>query len=100
MRLAGREAERWGRLLLREQIGAGKSDEEVMGYLESRYGEFVLLKPKITLANVALWTVPFAVVALGALLLVSLWRRRPAGEAELSPAEAARAEALAQDEGS
>jgi cytochrome c-type biogenesis protein CcmH len=89
------------RKLVREQIAAGRSDAQVMGYLESRYGEFVLLKPKVGGLNLLLWAVPFAVLVLGGLLLAGLLRRRAAaGAADLTPAEAERAEALARDEGS
>ena len=86
------------RKLVRDEIATGKSDAEVRAYLVSRYGEFVLLKPAISWGNAALWGAPFAVVVLGgALLAVSLRRRRVAEEPELSSEEAARLEALAAE---
>ena len=39
------------RLLVRERLTAGDSDAEVLNYLVERYGEFVLLKPRFSIAN-------------------------------------------------
>ena len=46
------------RVLLRERLLAGDSDEQVMDYIVSRYGEFVLLKPQLNLRNAFLWGTP------------------------------------------
>ncbi|MBE0452046.1 MAG: cytochrome c-type biogenesis protein CcmH [Roseovarius sp.] len=43
------------RLLVRERLVAGDSNEEVVSYIVDRYGEYVLLKPKTTGANLLLW---------------------------------------------
>jgi cytochrome c-type biogenesis protein CcmH len=43
------------RLLLRERLVAGDSDEEAVSYLVSRFGEFILLEPTKTGANLVLW---------------------------------------------
>ena len=43
------------RLLVRERIVEGDSDEEVLDYVVDRYGEYVLLKPQFTLANALIW---------------------------------------------
>lgn len=43
------------RLAVRERLVAGDSDEQVIGYLVSRYGEYVLLSPRATGANLVLW---------------------------------------------
>ena len=78
------------RLVVRDRLLAGDSDQEVLDYLVARYGEYVLLKPTTEGANLILW------LAAPALLLLALgigWttiRRRPstgAGETALSPAE-------------
>ena len=39
------------RLLVRERLKAGDSDQQVLDFLVARYGEFVLLKPRFTLAH-------------------------------------------------
>lgn len=85
------------RRLVRDQIKAGKSDDQVRVYLTDRYGEFVLLKPAFSWGNGVLWGAPFLVVGLGILLLARTLRaRRP--DADLSDAEAARLADLADDD--
>ncbi|MGO6855885.1 cytochrome c-type biogenesis protein, partial [Rhizobium beringeri] len=46
------------RLLVRERITDGDSDEAVLNYIVSSYGEFVLLKPRFTVKTVLLWGAP------------------------------------------
>ena len=85
------------RQIVREQVKAGKSDDQIKQYLTDRYGQFVLLKPSFDPANLVLWGGPFLVVALGvALLLARLRNREP--DAELSKAEAERIERLSREE--
>lgn len=65
------------RLLVRERLTAGDSDEQVIDYLVSRYGEFVLLKPRLSEHTILLWGMPVALAAIGAgVVLVQLRRRR------------------------
>ena len=74
------------RRLVREQVGAGRSDGEVRAYLVDRYGEFILLRPTFSPANWLLWAVPFLIVLAG---VGGLWlsRRGRAGAAEVLTAE-------------
>ncbi len=53
------------RLIVREQLVAGKSDQDVKAYLVKRYGTFVLLKPPINTATLALWFGPLLLALLG-----------------------------------
>lgn len=46
------------RVLVRERLSAGDSDAEVVDYVVSRYGEFVLLRPRFNMRNAALWAAP------------------------------------------
>jgi cytochrome c-type biogenesis protein CcmH len=70
------------RILVRERLQAGDSNEAVMVYLRQRYGDFILLKPPLKLETLLLWAAPFLVLAGGALaLLVKRRRQRPALEA-------------------
>jgi cytochrome c-type biogenesis protein CcmH len=85
------------RKLVRDEIKAGRSDDQVRTYLVSRYGEFVLLKPAFSWGNAALWGAPFAVVGLGLALWAANLRKRPP-EPDLSDAEADRVARLADDE--
>lgn len=89
------------RLLVRERLVAGDNDDEVMEFLVARYGEFVLLRPRVAGANLILWIAAPAMFlfALGA-ALVYLRRRQGATEAatpRLSPEEEARLKELLQD---
>ncbi|ARM11583.1 MULTISPECIES: cytochrome c-type biogenesis protein [Rhizobium] len=64
------------RLLVRERIKDGDSDEEVLDYIVSRYGEFVLLKPRFSIKTVLLWGAPVLLVLAGGLSLLVFARRR------------------------
>jgi cytochrome c-type biogenesis protein CcmH len=83
------------RQIVREQVKAGRSDAEIKRFLTDRYGEFVLMTPAFSWVNLALWGGPFAVVVLGAGLLLTRLRTRP-GEAELTPEEALRVRRLSE----
>jgi cytochrome c-type biogenesis protein CcmH len=65
------------RKVVREQIIAGRSDDQIRAFLVARYGEFVLLKPSFNGANVALWLGPFAVLLAGGLFLLLRVRKKP-----------------------
>ena len=65
------------RVLVRERLVAGDSDQGVIDYIVARYGEFVLLKPRLTVATVLLWGTPALLVLAGAgFAFASLRRRR------------------------
>jgi cytochrome c-type biogenesis protein CcmH len=66
------------RLLVRERLVAGDSDRETVDYIVDRYGEYVLLKPRFTLANAFIWLSPLALFCLGGWLSWSYLRRREA----------------------
>jgi cytochrome c-type biogenesis protein CcmH len=90
------------RLLVRERLVAGDSDEEVVDFLVDRYGEFVLLQPRFAVHTLVLWIGPFAILALAAFAALK-WRRPadadPAEEAALSPDEARRLDELMKRNG-
>lgn len=76
------------RILVRERLTAGDSDDQVMDYIVSRYGEFVLLKPRFDLRNALLWGAPFLLLLGGVAVVVRASRRKQAGEiAKLSKEE-------------
>jgi cytochrome c-type biogenesis protein CcmH len=64
------------RLLVRERIGAGDSDSQVIDFLVARYGEFVLLKPRFTPHTLLLWLLPPLALTGGGLALWIFSRRR------------------------
>jgi len=84
------------RVLIREQIRQGRSDQEILAYLKSRYGEFVLLTPAFSWANAALWGGPLLIVGVGAVFLVLRRRREGAAEAALSAEDEAALADLSQ----
>jgi cytochrome c-type biogenesis protein CcmH len=79
------------RLLLRERIAGGDTDEEAVAFLVDRYGEYVLLQPTATGANLILWIAGPAMLLGGAAIAVTYLRRRAA-------ARPVAAEGLSEDE--
>jgi cytochrome c-type biogenesis protein CcmH len=78
------------RLLVRERLTAGDSNDQVLDFLTARYGPFVLLKPPFEWSTALLWFAPALVLVIGAgALLMMLRRRRAAGPGEIEPAEPA-----------
>jgi cytochrome c-type biogenesis protein CcmH len=53
------------RIIIRNKIEAGKSDEEIYKFLTDRYGDFILLKPPLKLITFALWFLPFIFLGFG-----------------------------------
>ena len=84
------------RLLLRQRLVAGDTDQQVLDYLTARYGVFVLLDPPFAPLTWLLWLTPPALVVGGAgLLMLRARRRRPdSAVPELSQDESARAALL------
>jgi cytochrome c-type biogenesis protein CcmH len=81
------------RLLVRERIASGDSDAQVIDFLVARYGEFVLLKPRLERQTLLLWAVPPLVLVVGGLALwIEARRRRTQASAQppLTPEEKAR----------
>ncbi|MFC5583954.1 cytochrome c-type biogenesis protein CcmH [Nitratireductor kimnyeongensis] len=66
------------RVLVRERLKTGDSNEEVIAYVVDRYGEFVLLKPRFSYRNALLWGAPVILLAMGGVLIVTSARRRKA----------------------
>lgn len=64
------------RLLVRERLVKGDSDQDVIGYIVSRYGEFVLLKPPLALKTYLLWGAPLVLFLIGAIAMFTYGRNR------------------------
>ncbi len=77
------------RVLVRERLSAGDSDEAVRDYLVHRYGDYVLLKPRVKGNTLALWLAPLIAALIGAAALFGVLRGAPKlpGQAPLSDAE-------------
>lgn len=79
------------RVVVRERLVNGDTDEQVLDYVVSRYGEFVLLKPRLSVRTIALWGAPAALAIIGLIVAVVYTRRRAVQPvAKLSPEEEAR----------
>ena len=85
------------RVVVRERITAGDTDDEALAYISDRYGDYVLLAPPVNSQTWLLWAAPWAALALmGAAGWATLRRRR--APAALDAAEGARARALLEDD--
>ena len=84
------------RVQIREQMKAGKSDKEIIGYLTDRYGKFILYKPPVDPTTYLLWFGPFLFLLAGLAFLFRYLkqRRELITEQPLSADERSRAETL------
>mgnify|MGYP001438261426 CR=1 FL=1 len=79
------------RVLVRERLTAGDTDEEVIDYVVARYGEFVLLKPRWNVRNAVLWATPVVLLlAGGAFMLYGARTKQTVETSKLSTEEDAR----------
>ena len=80
------------RILIREQLQQNRADQEVVDFVVARYGEYVLLKPRLKPATLVLWATPFLLLAAG---FMFAFRRKPvAAPDSLTNAEKAEVEAI------
>jgi cytochrome c-type biogenesis protein CcmH len=92
------------RVLVRERLTAGDTDAQVLGYITARYGEFVLLRPRLKPETLVLWLTPLLLLAGAGVFLIRSRRRAiapPGSAAPLTPDEQRRlAEVLRQERSS
>ncbi len=88
------------RVIVRQRLTAGDTDQQVLAYMRARYGDFVLLNPPVDSTTWVLWFGPFAVLIFsGATIgLVTRFRRAPATVAPLSEEEALQLQTLLKSE--
>ena len=86
------------RLLVRERLVAGDTDDQVRDFLVQRYGEFVLLKPSFRAHTLLLWLTPALVLVLGGIGAYTALRRRLQPTAALDEDERKALEALLQQD--
>lgn len=84
------------RQLVRERLAAGDSDQAVLDYLHSRYGDFVLLEPPVNPATYVLWFGPPVLLVIGA-ATVFLYHRRNRRPAAATPTPLSESERKALD---
>jgi cytochrome c-type biogenesis protein CcmH len=76
------------RILVRERLKSGDSDAQVLDFLTSRYGEFVLLRPSLSRHNALLWIAPAVLLIAGAAGLILASRRSRATSIDAAPLSA------------
>ena len=85
------------RILVRERLSSGDTDQEVVDYIVDRYGEFVLLKPRFAAHTLALWLAPPLILALGGVAVFFAYRRRRSATGEeTAPLDAEEEKRLAE----
>jgi cytochrome c-type biogenesis protein CcmH len=80
------------RILIREQLQQNKTDDDVVNFVVARYGEYVLLKPRLKAGTIVLWAAPFLILLAG--LFVAFRRKAVGAPDDLSTAEKAELEAI------
>ena len=75
------------RVLVRERLQAGDTDNQVLDFLTARYGDFVLLRPRFAPHTALLWLTPLVLLAVGGFAVVLHFRRPGREEAALTAAE-------------
>lgn len=88
------------RVIVRERIAQGESDDQVTKFVVDRYGDYVLLKPPFKASTLVLWVGPFVLFLAGLAAAAAFYRRRatgPVAPVPLSPEEKRRLEALLKD---
>jgi cytochrome c-type biogenesis protein CcmH len=76
------------RILVRERLKSGDTDAQVLEFLTSRYGEFVLLRPSLSGHNVLLWLAPAVLLIAGCAGLILASRRRRVAPIDTAPLSA------------
>ena len=67
------------RMLVRANLIEGKTDQEVIDYVVSRYGDFVLLKPPVKGATIPLWLGPILFFIIGMIAIVRYFKKQKKG---------------------
>jgi cytochrome c-type biogenesis protein CcmH len=90
------------RIMIREQLQAGNSDEQIRAAMVERYGDFILLKPPFKVETILLWGTPLLVLLFGAGGIFLVARRRPGAVATevLSESETAHLNTVLRRDGS
>jgi cytochrome c-type biogenesis protein CcmH len=64
------------RRAVRDQLLAGKSDDDIRAWMTARYGDFILFRPRYSLRNAWLWGAPVVLLSIGALVSWRIVRQR------------------------
>ena len=83
------------RVLVRERMEAGDKDKEVLSYISDRYGDYVLLEPRMDVKNAILWLTPMLALLFGGAVAFQYLRKKQTKTAPAGLDEASRAKAQA-----
>jgi cytochrome c-type biogenesis protein CcmH len=87
------------RILVRERVKAGDTDQQVLDFLVARYGDFVRLRPPFDLQTAMLWLSPLVILVAGGIGIgIAARRRRASASAALSAEEEKRVAELLRSE--
>ena len=86
------------RQIVRQQVAAGRSDDQIKTFLVDRYGEFILLKPRLSAGNAVLWLTPVLILVAGGAFFALGARKPTRFEAALTLDEELRLRALDRDD--
>ncbi len=65
------------KLVVRDQIKKGKTENEIYKFLIEKYGEWIVYKPPLNLGNSVLWLFPYLVFLIGGIMIFILIKKRP-----------------------
>ena len=68
---------------LYELLQQGKADSEIVNFMVSRYGEFVLYRPRVSSLTYILWFGPALLILIGVIVVILILRKKPAAKADL-----------------
>ena len=63
------------RIIIRKQLSEGKSNDEILDFLVSKYGEFILMKPKLNINTFLLWSSPIWASIFGLIIIFNIFRK-------------------------
>ena len=63
------------KMVVKDLIDQGKTDEEIYSFLSDKYGDWILYKPKLSPGNFLLWGLPYLVLIIGGVIIVFLIRK-------------------------
>ena len=64
------------KMVVKDLINQGKTEDEIYDFLSSKYGDWILYKPKLNFGNFLLWFFPYFVLLVGALIILHLVRKK------------------------
>ena len=64
------------KLVVKDKVDSGMSSEEIYEFLASKYGDWIVYKPRINLQNILLWVIPYIVLIFGGIVIYMMLKNR------------------------